>query len=87
MLIIFPSTGIEKVIFVLWGGPAAKKKKLINDQKHIVLESAHPSPLSAYRGFLGCGHFEKINSYLKEWGKNEIDWSPESGQEHQPELF
>lgn len=77
----------EKVIFVLWGGPAAKKKKLINDQKHIVLESAHPSPLSAYRGFLGCGHFEKINSYLKEWGKNEIDWSPESGQEHQPELF
>lgn len=76
----------EKMIFVLWGGPAQKKKPLINTEKHIVLESAHPSPLSAYRGFLGCQHFELINQKLLEWGKTPIDWHsfPEPTQ---PSLF
>ena len=77
----------EKVIFVLWGGPAAKKKKLIDLDKHVVLESAHPSPLSAYRGFLGCGHFKTINEHLKEWGESEIDWSISSIKPTQLELF
>jgi len=77
----------DKVIFVLWGGPAAKKKKLIDESKHIVLESAHPSPLSAYRGFLGCGHFNKINEELRSWGESEIDWSISSLRPVQQELF
>lgn len=81
------SKGKEKVIFVLWGGPAAKKKKLIDETRHIVLESAHPSPLSAYRGFLGCGHFERINTELKSWGEKEIDWAVPSINAVQPELF
>ena len=51
----------DPVIFVLWGGNARKKKSLINNKKHYILEAAHPSPLSAYRGFFGCKHFSKIN--------------------------
>ena len=81
------STKNDRVIFVLWGGPAAKKKILIDESKHIVLESAHPSPLSAYRGFLGCGHFEKVNKQLKDWGKEEINWSISSIRPVQQELF
>ena len=77
----------EKVIFVLWGGPAAKKKALIDESNHVVLESVHPSPLSAYRGFLGCGHFNKINEQLKSWGKDTIDWSISSIKPVQQELF
>ncbi len=56
----------EGIIFVLWGKPAQKAKKLINLKKHHVLESVHPSPLSAYRGFYKCGHFGKINEILKK---------------------
>ena len=81
------SANKEKVIFVLWGGPAAKKKSLIDESKHIVLESVHPSPLSAYRGFFGCGHFDLINKYLKERGQKEINWSIESVKPSQLELF
>lgn len=77
----------ESVIFVLWGAPAAKKKKLIDESRHIVLEAAHPSPLSAYRGFLGCGHFEKINQLLKSRGESPIDWSIRSIKPVQQELF
>ena len=77
----------ERVIFVLWGGPAARKKQLIDETKHLVLESAHPSPLSAYRGFLGCGHFELINQQLKAWGEKEINWQIDSVNPTQLELF
>lgn len=77
----------DKVIFVLWGGPAAKKKKLVDESKHIILESAHPSPLSAYRGFFGCDHFSLINKHLRDWGEEEIDWSIPSIKPTQLELF
>lgn len=62
------------VIFLLWGGPAQKKQKLITSSKHIVLTSSHPSPLAAYRGFLGCNHFKQVNAYLQAQGKPIIDW-------------
>jgi uracil-DNA glycosylase len=65
----------ENVVFVLWGGAAQKKVSRINIEKHLVLESAHPSPLSAYRGFLGCGHFSRINDYLKKHKLGIIDWA------------
>lgn len=65
----------DPVIFVLWGAAAQKKKELITNRKHFILESAHPSPLSASRGFFGCGHFSKINAILKEMGKEPIDWT------------
>ena len=64
----------DPVIFVLWGGNARKKKSLINNKKHYILEAAHPSPLSAYRGFFGCKHFSKINDILIKLGKTPIDW-------------
>ncbi|NVP17120.1 uracil-DNA glycosylase [Candidatus Gracilibacteria bacterium] len=64
----------EKVIFLLWGAFAISKKSLIDTNKHIVLESPHPSPFSAHRGFLGNNHFKKTNEILKSWGKKEIDW-------------
>ena len=64
----------EPLIFILWGNNARSKKRLIDTQKHYILESAHPSPLSASRGFFGCGHFEKANDILKKLGKEEIDW-------------
>jgi len=65
----------EKVVFLLWGGNARSKKPLIDGRKHLILECAHPSPLSAYNGFFGCGHFVKANEYLKANGLKEIDWS------------
>ena len=69
------SDGKENVVFFLWGGNARAKKTLIDCRKHLVLESAHPSPLSAYNGFFGCGHFNKANEYLKAHGKAPIKWS------------
>lgn len=63
----------ENLIFVLWGSYAQKKGENISD-KHLVLKSTHPSPFSAYRGFLGCGHFSEINSRLKRLGEKEINW-------------
>ena len=54
---------------------ARSKKKFIDTNKHLVLESVHPSPLSAYNGFFGCGHFVKANEYLKKHGIEPIDWS------------
>ena len=65
------------VVFLLWGANARAKAKLIDKQKHLVLECAHPSPLSAYNGFFGCGHFKKTNEYLINMGKQPIDWSVE----------
>ena len=64
----------DPIIFVLWGNFARSKKTLIDLNKHYVLEAPHPSPLSAYNGFFGCGHFKEINRILKSLNKEEIDW-------------
>ena len=65
----------EKIVFVLWGASARRKKSLIDVTKHTCIESVHPSPLSAYRGFFGSKPFSKINQLLKQQGVTEIDWS------------
>ncbi len=65
----------ERVVFLLWGANARSKKPLIDGKKHLILECAHPSPLSAYNGFFGCGHFVKANDYLEKFGIEPIDWS------------
>ena len=65
----------QNVVFLLWGANARSKVALIDKSKHLVLECAHPSPLSAYNGFFGCGHFNKTNEYLVYHGKEPIDWS------------
>lgn len=65
----------EPVIFVLWGNNAKAKKKYITNQKHMVLEGVHPSPLSASRGFFGCDHFKDINKTLEKLCKKRIDWN------------
>ncbi len=65
------------LVFLLWGSPAQKKKALIDDNKHTVLTSVHPSPLSAHRGFLGCQHFSKTNLALKEHNQTQINWAIE----------
>ena len=65
----------DPVVFLLWGSNARQKKALIHNKAHLVLECAHPSPLSAYQGFFGCGHFRMANEFLKQKGKGEIDWS------------
>ncbi len=62
------------VVFILWGSPARKKKELITNKIHYVVESAHPSPLSAYNGFFGSKPFSKTNKFLKEHNLKEIDW-------------
>lgn len=65
----------DRVIFVLWGAYAQKKIKLIDADKHTILKSAHPSPLSAHNGFFGSKPFSTINTLLREGGKQEIDWN------------
>ena len=62
------------VVFMLWGAHAQKKRALIDEHQHRVLTAVHPSPLSAYRGFIGCGHFSAANAYLLQQGKTVIDW-------------
>ncbi|HFI0632111.1 TPA: uracil-DNA glycosylase [Streptococcus suis] len=64
----------QPVVFILWGAYARKKKALITNQNHLVIESAHPSPLSAYRGFFGSKPFSQANAYLLSQGSTEIDW-------------
>ena len=64
----------EKIGFMLWGSYAQRKGKYIDRRKHLVLEAVHPSPLSAYRGFIGCGHFSKANNYLQQHGQTPIAW-------------
>lgn len=64
----------SNLVFLLWGSFAQKKEVLIPPNKHLILKSAHPSPLSAYRGFLGNKHFSKTNEYLISQGKEPIDW-------------
>ena len=65
----------DNVVFLLWGGNARSKKPLIDTTRHLVLECAHPSPLSAYNGFFGCGHYLKTNEYLIAHGKTPVEWS------------
>jgi uracil-DNA glycosylase len=64
----------EGVVFMLWGSYAQKKSQLINGRKHLILKAPHPSPLSAYRGFMGCGHFAQANDYLEKHGQAPINW-------------
>lgn len=64
----------EGLVFMLWGSYAQQKGRVIDRSKHLVLESSHPSPLSVYRGFDGCGHFKKANQYLQSRGQEPIDW-------------
>ncbi len=64
----------DHLVFMLWGAYAQRKAAFINPQKHLILTSVHPSPLSAHRGFIGCGHFSKANEYLKKNGKEVIQW-------------
>lgn len=62
------------LVFLLWGSYAQRKGQYIDTKKHAVLKTVHPSPLSAYQGFLGCKHFSKANAYLISQGKKPIDW-------------
>lgn len=68
----------EPVIFMLWGNNAKEKMSIITNPKHHILTSVHPSPLSASRGFFGCGHFKKANEILESLGKEPIDWQIEN---------
>ncbi len=65
----------SKVVFLLWGKFAQAKESLVDGDKHLVLKAAHPSPFSAYKGFLGCGHFSKANNYLEKNGIDPVNWS------------
>jgi len=69
------SSGRQNLVFLLWGNYAMAKEKLIDASKHLIQKSAHPSPLSASRGFFGNRHFSKTNDYLQEHGIRPIDWS------------
>lgn len=68
------SEGRDNVVFMLWGSYAQSKAKLIDSTRHCVLKSAHPSPLSAYRGFFGNHHFSICNQYLQQHGQEAINW-------------
>ena len=68
------SDSLENVVFILWGGNARSKAPLIDSGKHLILQCAHPSPLSAYNGFFGCKFFSKTNEYLTAHSKTPIDW-------------
>ena len=78
---IFTDTVIRKLnerkqptVFLLWGANARSKKKLITNAQHLILEAAHPSPLSSWNGFFGCRHFSKTNAFLEENGIEPVDW-------------
>ena len=64
----------KPIAFVLWGAPARKKKKMITNPKHFIVESAHPSPLSAFNGFFGSRPFSKVNAFLEAVGEKPINW-------------
>jgi uracil-DNA glycosylase len=65
----------DGIVFMLWGSYAQRKGQLIDRRRHCVLTSVHPSPLSAHRGFIGCGHFSAANRYLEDQGQAPLDWS------------
>lgn len=64
----------SNIVFMLWGSYAQRKGQFIDRKRHLVLTAVHPSPLSAYRGFIGCGHFSKANNYLQQHGQTPIAW-------------
>jgi uracil-DNA glycosylase len=64
----------SNIVFMLWGSYAQRKGQFIDRRRHLVLTTVHPSPLSAYRGFIGCGHFSQANAYLKQHGQPPINW-------------
>jgi uracil-DNA glycosylase len=64
----------ESVVFMLWGASARSKAERLDKSRHLILEAPHPSPLSAHRGFLGCGHFSKANAFLEKMGRQPIRW-------------
>lgn len=66
------------IVFILWGGPAQRKKEMLNNPKHLILEAPHPSPLSAYRGFFGSKPFSQTNAFLEKNGLTPIDWQIEN---------
>lgn len=66
----------EHLVFLLWGSYAERKGRIVDRTRHLVLVSPHPSPLSAYRGFIGNGHFSSANRYLEQHGESPIDWGP-----------
>jgi len=72
------------IVFLLWGRDAQNKGAKINKSRHHVLTTTHPSPLSAYNGFMGCKHFSKTNAYLKASGLAEIDWSNLPSEDEMP---
>jgi uracil-DNA glycosylase len=75
----------EGLVFLLWGSHAQAKGRLIDGRRHLILKAPHPSPLSAHRGFLGCGHFSKTNHCLEDSGRIPIDWSlPDIGPDSGP---
>lgn len=69
------SRELKGVVFMLWGSYAQRKGRIIDRERHCVLSAPHPSPLSAHRGFFGCGHFQTANEYLRSQGRPIIDWS------------
>ncbi len=73
-IIRYISDNCKDIVFLLWGAGAIKKTKLIDESKHHILTSVHPSPLSAYRGFFGCNHFLKTNEILESLNKKLINW-------------
>lgn len=66
------------IVYLLWGGPAREKKKMLDNPRQLILEAPHPSPLSAYRGFFGCRHFSQTNEFLKFHKLDPIDWQIEN---------
>ena len=73
-VIKYISDNCKGVVFMLWGSYAQRKGQFIDRRKHLVLTAVHPSPLSAYRGFIGCGHFSQANAYLQQHGLSPIVW-------------
>ena len=65
------------IVFILWGAPAQRKKRMLTNPKHLILEAPHPSPLAAYRGFFGSKPFSQTNAFLEKNGIEPIDWQIE----------
>ncbi len=72
------NTQDRPIVFLLWGRPAQMKRSMLNNPRHLILEAPHPSPLSAFRGFMGCRHFSQANEFLKKNGVEPIDWQIEN---------
>ena len=68
------NTQDRPMVFILWGAPAQKKEKMLNNPQHLILKAPHPSPLSAYRGFFGSKPFSQTNEFLKKHGVAPVDW-------------